>query len=114
MAYVNWFNRMERPLPDSETLEKVKLPSNDPQLACLLAAELENKEVTSVVGVMVDTDGTVVGEPELLSTGGYGIFGEEAIAIARAHTFDNPTDADQPYLVEVTFTYNRDACIPAP
>ena len=106
---------MERPLPDSETLEKVKLPSNYPPLACLLAAALENKEVTSVVGVMVDTDGTVVGEPELLSTGGYGIFGAEAIAIASEHPFDNTTGADQPYLVQVTFTYDRDSCsTPAP
>jgi len=68
-----------------------------------------------VVGVVVGVDDQLVGDPVLLQSGGYGIFGEEAIAIARAHTFDNLTDAEQPYFVQVTFTYDRDSCsTPAP
>ena len=67
-----------------------------------------------MVGVVVGADDQLVGDPVLLQSGGHEIFGAQAIAIARDHTFDNPTDADQPYFVQVTFTYDRDACTPAP
>ncbi len=114
LAYIGWLNQIGRQEQDPDTLEKVELSSTYPPAACLLAPELDNKAVTSVVGVLVDADDTLVGDPVPLSTGGYGIFAVTAIAIAREHAFDNTTDAAQPYLVQVTFTYNRDACTPAP
>jgi len=113
LAYLGWLNQIGRQEQDPDTLEKIELSSTYPPAACLLASELNNKDVTSVVGVVVGADDTLVGDPVLLQSGGYGIFGAQAIAIARAHTFDNPTGADQPYLVQVKFTYNRDACTPA-
>lgn len=113
-ASLSWLNQIDRPNQDLDDLGEVKLPSPYPPAACLLAPELDGEPVTSTVGVVVGADDKLVGDPVLLQSGGYGIFGEEAIAIARAHTFDNLTDAEQPYLVQVTFTYDRDACIPAP
>jgi len=112
-ASLNWLNQIGRPNQAPDTLE---LPTSlYPPTACLLASRLNNKDVTSVVGVVVGADDTLVGDPVLLQSGGYGIFGAQAIAIARDHTFDNPTDADQPYFVQVTFTYDRDSCsTPAP
>lgn len=91
----------------------MQLASTYPPAACLLAPELNNKAVTSVVGVVVNADGELAADPALLQSGEYGIFGETAIALARAHTFENTTDAAQPYLVQVTFTYSREACTPA-
>lgn len=113
LAYGNWFNRMERPLQDPETLKKIELTRTYPPAACLLAPDLENKAVTSVVGVMVGPDNKIVGDPEVLLPGDYGIFAATALDIARAQTFENTTDAAQPYLVQVTFTYDRNACTPA-
>lgn len=113
LAYLGWLDQIGRQEQDPEDLEKVELSSTYPAAACLLAPELENKAVTSVAGVVVDADDKLVDDPVLLRSGEYGIFGAEAIALARAHTFDNPTDTAQPYLVEVTFTYSREACTPA-
>ena len=112
-AYLSWLIQIDRPNQDPGTLPLPTRPY--PQAACPLAPELDGEPVTSTVGVVVDADDKLVGDPVLLQSGGYGIFGEEAIAIARTHTFDNQTDANQPYFVQVTFTYDRDSCnTPAP
>jgi len=113
LAYLDWLNQIGRPDQDPDTLQKVELSSDYPPEACLLAPELNNKDVTSVVGVVVNANDELVANPVLLQNGEYGIFGATAIALARAYTFENPTDEAQPYLVQVTFTYSRDACTPA-
>ena len=112
LAYLDWLNQIGRPDQDPDTLAKVELSSTYPPAACLLAPELNNKAVTSAVGVMVNADGEPADDPVLLQSGEYGIFGETAIALARDYAFENTTDEVQPYLVEVTFTYSREACTP--
>ncbi|MBW4468692.1 MAG: hypothetical protein KME07_24975 [Pegethrix bostrychoides GSE-TBD4-15B] len=70
------------------------------------------KTQRAVVGVVVDAESQIVGDPRLLKSSGYGLFNQEALQVAKAHEFKNESGGNQVYLLGVNFKYSEEVCPP--
>lgn len=97
--YVNWLSKIEDVEP-----ETLKITGIYPKDACI-----RKLEGTSVYGVVVDADNTVVAL-ELIKGAEYPIFNERASKDIQEHDFTNETPEVTPYQVTVDYKYDEEIC----
>ena len=97
--YVNWLSKIEDVEPES-----LEITGIYPKDACI-----RRLEGTSVYGVVVDADNTVVAL-ELIKGAKYPIFNERASKDIQEHDFDNETPEITPYQVTVDYKYDEEIC----
>lgn len=78
-----------------------------PKLACPL-----KQSPRAVVGVVVDAENNIVGEPKVLQSSGYRLFNQEALKVVESYEFENSTGKEQAYLLGVKFEYSEEVCPP--
>lgn len=107
LAYGDWYREVfGRDLAEGDVKPKQeKITSDYPKIACPL-----KQSRSSVVGVVVDADNKIVGEPKVLQSSGYRLFNEEALKAVKSYSFENSSGAQQPYLIRVEFKYSEDIC----
>ncbi|MBD3883049.1 hypothetical protein IFO70_14895 [Phormidium tenue FACHB-886] len=92
--------------------EPIEIAGTYPEAACSLQADR-----AVWVGVLVNADGKAINEtgnrPQLVQGSGYGIFNQQAIEAAAAHTYQ-PTGEKEAYLVQVNYEYSQESCPAAP
>jgi hypothetical protein len=103
-AFGAWFYQElgRRSLSDlvSETINAIY-----PREACVL-----QRSAQVVYGVVVNSDDKISGDPRKLLSSGFPIFDQRALEVLQAHTFNNSTDADQVYQVNIRFEYSGQVC----
>ena len=97
--YVNWLSKIEDVEP-----EAVEITGIYPKDACI-----RRLEGTSVYGVVVDENNTVVAL-ELIKGAEYPIFNERASKDIQQHDFANETQEITPYQVTVDYKYDEEIC----
>lgn len=97
--YTNWLAKVE--IVDSVDLS---IEGNYPQDACPLKLE-----GTTVYGVLVDEKGQIR-ELDLIRSGGYGIFNQQAREDILTRRFDDEIPHSKAYRVSVDFAYNQQIC----
>ncbi len=76
-----------------------------PKEACV-----QKLEGQTVVGTLLNPNGSVAGSPVLIRSSGYPLFDQKALEAIQNRRFSNETGQKQPYLVDVTFKYNEETC----
>lgn len=97
--YVAWLNEVGTSQP-----EKLDLKGTYPRDACI--RRLEGK---TVFGIVVNPQGQVI-DLDLIKSGGYSIFNQQASEDIAARPFKNDTDKPKPYQVTVDFKYDPEIC----
>lgn len=97
--YVNWLSKIEDVEP-----EAIEITGIYPKDACI-----RRLEGTSVYGVVVDADNSVVAL-ELIKGAEYPIFNERASKDIQQHDFANETPEITPYQVTVDYKYDAEIC----
>ena len=97
--YTNWLAKIE--IVDSVDLS---IEGNYPQDACPLKLK-----GTTVYGVLVDEKGQIT-ELDLIRSGGYGIFNQQAREDILTRRFDYDKNQSKAYRVSVNFAYNQQIC----
>jgi TonB family protein len=93
-------------LRQNPTREKDRFISSVyPEKACS-----EKLQGVASLAVVVDTDGKIIGEPELIKSSGYKILNNQAIEQVKKRNFSNKTGQQKSYLVDVEFKYNEKIC----
>jgi outer membrane biosynthesis protein TonB len=108
-SFLEWFSAtMDREYAAGDTKPKEQQVTSDyPRLACPLKQSRH-----AVVGVAVDADNQLVGEPKILQSSGYRLFNEEALKTAESYDFENASGDKQLYLLKVNFEYSEETCPP--
>jgi TonB family protein len=108
VAFTDWFYKQLG--KDGSAFDKLKqeeVTLDYPRQACPL-----KQSRRAVVGVVVDAENKIVGEPKVLQSSGYRLFNEEALKAAQSYEFKNSTGEEQTYLLGVKFEYSEDVCPP--
>jgi hypothetical protein len=104
VTFGDWFYK-ELGGKSLDELKQERIAATYPKEACALKQDRQ-----AVVGIVVDGGDRLVGQPRLIQSSGFPLFNQAALAAVADHKFDNPGDANQPYLVTVKFVYNADEC----
>ena len=109
--YEDWIlgNKAANGNPKIEFFESapLSLPSLEPQYC------LQPEPQDGLIGAIVDTEGTLLGEPEILRSTGYVGFNLQAAQIIRAQAF-GPTESVAVYQFPVIVEYDSENCEPIP
>lgn len=106
VAFADWFYQtLSKQDEDYDKLQQAKITLSYPRVACPL-----KQTRSAVIGVVVDADNKIVADPKIIQSSGYALFNQEALKAVQAHTFENTTGAEQPYLMTVTFEYSEEVC----
>lgn len=108
VAFTDWFYQQLG--KDGEAFDKVKqeeVTVDYPRQACPL-----KQSRRAVVGVVIDAENKIVGEPKVLQSSGYRLFNQEALKVIESYEFNNSTGGEQTYLLGVKFEYSEDVCPP--
>ena len=97
--YVDWLSKIEEANP-----EPVTIVGTYPRDACILRLE-----GTSVYGVVVNRDNTVVAL-DLLKGAKYSVFNEQAAKDVQENDFGNTSQKIRPYTVTVNYEYDAEIC----
>ncbi|NJL19869.1 MAG: hypothetical protein HC895_02055 [Leptolyngbyaceae cyanobacterium SM1_3_5] len=74
---------------------------------------LARQQLQASYGVLVDRDGDRVGEPRLIMSSGFALLNRRALeAVQNKDDFENETDQNRPFRVDVIFQYNTADCPP--
>lgn len=109
IGFVNWFREVfgrDYSEGDAKPIQQ-EAEAEYPKLACPL-----KQSPRAVVGVVVDAENQIVGEPEVLQSSGYRLFNEEALKVIESYPFENSTGKEQVYLIGVKFEYSEEVCPP--
>mgnify|MGYP002654509695 CR=1 FL=1 len=87
-----------------------ELTADYPKLACPLKPERRDQVPRAVVGVVINSDSKIVGDPKLLQSSGYALFNQEALQLAKSHAFKNDSGNNRVYLLAVNFKYSDEVC----
>jgi TonB family protein len=101
--YVAWLNKVGRSQPE-KLPEKLDMNGTYPRDACI--RRLEGK---TVYGILVNPQGKVI-DLDLIKSGGYSIFNQQASEDIAARPFKNDTGKPKPYQVTVDFKYDPEIC----
>jgi hypothetical protein len=103
-AFGTWFyQELGRRSLEDLVSETINAPY--PREACFL-----RRSIQVVYGVVVSSDNKISGEPRKLLSSGYPIFDQRALEALQDHAFNNGTDADQTYQVNINFEYSGQVC----
>ncbi|NER19394.1 MAG: TonB family protein [Symploca sp. SIO1C2] len=89
---------------DESAATQASVLGSYPTLACY-----KKLEGTSVVGVLVGSDGKAT-QQQLIQSAGYPLFDEQAQQDIQSRSFENKTGESKFYRVNVNFEYNKDIC----
>ncbi len=101
--YVAWLNKVGSSQPE-KLPEKLDMSGTYPRDACI--RRLEGK---TVYGILVNPQGKVI-DLDLIKSGGYSIFNQQASEDIAARPFKNDTGKPKPYQVTVDFKYDPEIC----
>ena len=106
-AFLSWYSAaMGKDYAEGEAKpNQEEMTADYPKVGCPL-----KKDQRAVVGVVVDADNKILGDPKLLQSSGYGLFNQEALQAAKAHPFKNASGSQQVYLLNVKFEYREADC----
>jgi hypothetical protein len=108
ISVLNWYSKaMGKDYAEGEQLERKETVSEYPKVACPL-----KQTRGAVVGVVVDGENQLVGDPAVVQSSGYNLFNRQAIEVAKTFNFENATGNSQAYLLKVTFEYSEEVCPP--
>lgn len=108
VAFTDWFyKQLGKDGSAFDKLEQEEVTLDYPRQACPL-----KQSRRAVVGVVVDAENKIVGEPKVLQSSGYRLFNEEALKAVQSYEFKNSTGEEQTYLLGVKFEYSEDVCPP--
>ncbi|MFM7428178.1 MAG: hypothetical protein ACKO7W_24805 [Elainella sp.] len=108
-SFLSWYSEaMGKDYAEGEARPEQQVVKTEyPKLACPL-----KQSRNAVVGVVVDAENRVVGEPAILQSSGYRLFNQEALNVAKAYNFENETGSQQVYLLRINFDYSEEVCPP--
>lgn len=107
-SFLNWYSKaMGKDYAEGEQFERKETISEYPKVACPL-----KQTRGAVVGVVVDGENQLVGDPAVVQSSGYNLFNNQAIEVAKTFNFENATGNAQAYLLKVTFEYSEEICPP--
>lgn len=107
-SFAAWFyEELGKTGNDFDRLKKQEITVDYPKIACPL-----KQSRFAEVGVVVDADNQIVGDPRIIQSSGYPLFNQEALKVVQAQTFENTTDGEQVHLIRVAFEYSEDVCPP--
>lgn len=84
---------------------KLNFTPSYPKEACV-----QKLEGQTLVGALLNPNGSVAESPVLIRSSGYPLFDQKALEAVQSRRFSNETGQKQPYLVDVTFKYNEETC----
>jgi TonB family protein len=97
--YVAWLNEVGTSQP-----EQLDMSGTYPRDACIRRLEGQ-----TVFGVLVNPQGKVI-DLDLIKSGGYALFNQQASKDIAARAFQNDTGKPKPYQVTVDFKYDPEIC----
>ncbi len=113
-SFAAWFYEdLKKTGDDFDRRKEEKVTLDYPKIACPL-----KQSRFAVVGLMVDPENKIVGEPKILQSSGYRLFNQAALDAVKDMAFENTTGDDktakveQLHLVTVNFEYSEDVCPP--
>lgn len=113
-SFATWFYEdLQKTGEDFDRRKEEKVTVDYPKMACPL-----QQSRFAVVGVMIDGENKIVGEPKILQSSGYGLFNQEALNAVQEMAFENTTGdnktakVEQLHLVTVNFEYSETICPP--
>lgn len=113
VAFADWFYEgLDKKAEDFKQLQEAETTVAYPRLACPLKPDADEEIRRASVGVVVDANNQIVGEPQILQSSGYSLFNQEALRTIQSYPFENSTGEQQVYLVGVNFEYSEEACPP--
>ena len=87
--------------------QPIEVDANYPDLAC--RTQLQRQAGDATIGVLVDPDGKIVAEPDLLKSTGYLLLNEKALDLVKNYQFESPGKYEA-YLLEIRFSGVSDNC----
>ena len=87
--------------------QPIKVDANYPDLAC--RTQLQRQAGDATIGVLVDPQGKLVAEPDLLKSTGYLLLNEKALDLVKNYGFESPGEYEA-YLLEIRFSGVSDNC----
>jgi outer membrane biosynthesis protein TonB len=108
-SFLSWYSQAmgKDYAEDAARPDQQVVTADYPKLACPL-----KQSRNAVVGVVVDANNQIMGEPTVLQSSGYQLFNREALNLAKAYGFENKTGEQQVYLLRVNFEYSEEVCPP--
>lgn len=112
-TYAAWFGPLVEELGEDwngENAPQIPLAAVYPETACVTRAE-----GVAVVGVLANDEGEVLEEPEpaLIRSSGIPLFNQIALELAASSKLE-ATGEQQPYLLNIEFKYDAEACSAQP
>lgn len=113
-TFASWFYEdLQKTGDDFDQRKEEKVTLEYPKIACPL-----KQTRFAVVGLMINPDNQIVGDPKIVQSSGYRLFNQEAVNAVKEMAFENTTGdentakVDQLHLVTVNFEYSEDICPP--
>lgn len=113
-SFATWFYEdLKKTGEDFDRRKEEKVTLDYPKMACPL-----KQSRFAVVGVIVDGENKIVGDPKIIQSSGYGLFNQTALNAVQEMAFENTTGdektakVEQLHLVTVNFEYSEDVCPP--
>ncbi len=103
LAFGEWF--YQELGKEQGDLQQVEIALAYPRGACPLG-----RSAVTIYGVLVNPENNIVEEPRLIQSSGFGVFNRRALEAIEDYEFENETDENQAYRVDVRFEYDREAC----
>lgn len=106
-AFLSWYGEaMGKDYAEGEAKpNQAEVTAEYPKVGCPL-----KKTQRAVVGIVVDAESQLLGEPKLLQSSGYELFNQQALQVAKAYSFKNDSGSNQVYLLGVNFKYSEEVC----
>lgn len=106
-----WLEQIQKSSGQDDLTWEMQAPevaATYPKLACL-----NRLEGTATIGVLVDPEGQVVGEPQLIQSAGYPVLNQAAVAAVAGQTFEAKGEF-KAYPVKVKFQPSEERCAGTP
>ena len=112
ISFLSWYREaMGKDYAEGDSRPPTEeLTADYPKLACPLKPERRDHVPRAVVGVVIDSDSKIVGDPKLLQSSGYALFNQEALQLAKSYAFKNDLGNNRVYLLAVNFKYSDEVC----